>query len=192
MKNILFINACTRPDSRTEKLAGYLLGKLDGNVVEINLYKENIKPLDASMIEKRDSLLSLGKSDDSFFDPANQFAAADIIVVAAPYWDLLFPAVLRTYLETVTVCGITFRYSEKGAPTGLCRAEKLYYVTTAGGFIGKNSFGFDYVKTLAETFYGIKKAECFSAEGLDIFGADTQAIMCESQKAIDKALSASN
>ena len=86
---------------------------------------------------------------------ARQFADADTVVIAAPYWDLLFPAVLRIYLENITVCGITFRYSEKGIPESLCNAEKLCYVTTSGGFIGENNFGFDYVKALSSGFFGM-------------------------------------
>ena len=138
MKKILYVNACFKEGSRTNELAQHLLGNLDGEIESVNLYEENIKPLDAEMLSKRDKLLESGKTDDDFLRLARQFASADIIVIAAPYWDLLFPAVLRIYLENITVCGITFRYSEKGIPVGLCKAKKLYYVTTSGGFIGEN------------------------------------------------------
>ena len=145
MKKILFVNACFKEGSRTNELARHLLDKLEGEIETVDLYEESLKPLDAELLSKRDELLKSGKTDDGFLRLARQFASADIIVVAAPYWDLLFPAVLRTYLENITVCGITFRYSDKGIPVGLCKAEKLYYVTTAGGFIGENNFGFDYI-----------------------------------------------
>ena len=177
MKKILYVNACFKEGSRTNELAQHLLSKLDGQTESVNLYEENIKPLDAEMLSKRDKLLDSGKKDDNFFRLARQFASADIIVIAAPYWDLLFPAVLRIYLENITVCGITFRYSEKGIPVGLCKAEKLYYVTTSGGFIGENNLGFDYVKALATTLFGINDVKFFSAEGIDIFGADSAQIL---------------
>ena len=153
MKKILYVNACFKEGSRTNELAQHLLGNLDGEIESVNLYEENIKPLDAEMLSKRDKLLESGRTDDDFLRLARQFASADIIVIAAPYWDLLFPAVLRIYLENITVCGITFRYSEKGVPVGLCKAEKLYYVTTAGGFIGENNLGFDDVKAIATTLF---------------------------------------
>lgn len=177
MDNILYINACCREISRTGELAQYLLSKLSGNVQEINLYEEKISPLNAKLLEDRDNLLQDGKTDDDMFAFARQFAEADTIVIAAPYWDLMFPSVLKVYLENITVCGVTFRYSDKGIPQSLCKATKLYYVTTAGGFIGDNNFGFDYVRALAKGFFDIENVSCLSAEGLDIYGADVDDIM---------------
>lgn len=185
MENILYVNACARDCSRTDELARHLLGKLGGKVQSVNIYQENLLPLDGELLKKRDALLCSGNTDDEMLRFARQFADADTVVISAPYWDLLFPSVLRVYLENVTVCGITFRYSEKGFPTGLCKAKKLFYVTTAGGFIGENNLGFDYVKALAVNLLGIKEVECFTAEGLDIDGADVSAIM---QKAKDNML----
>lgn len=182
MDKILHINACFKEGSRTDELAQHLLGKLNGQIQSVNLFDENLPPLNDVLLKKRDELMKNGKTDDKLFSMAKQFAEADTIVISAPYWDLLFPAVLRIYLENITVCGITFRYSEKGIPEGLCKAKKLYYVTTAGGFIGENNFGFDYVKALAMGLFGIETVKFFSAEGLDIYGADIEAIM---QKAKD-------
>lgn len=177
MNKILYVNACIRDGSRTNELAQHLLDTLDGHIECVNLYEEKIKPLDADILSKRDELLKSGKTDDDFFILARQFASADTIVIAAPYWDLLFPAVLRIYLENITVCSITFRYSEKGVPVGLCKADNLYYVTTSGGFIGENNFGFDYIKALAKGFFGIDNVKFFSAEGLDIDGSDVRQIL---------------
>lgn len=185
MNKILYVNACFRDGSRTNELAQYLLGSLNGQIQSVNLFDENIEPLDECMLKKRDALLKAGDTENDLFSMARQFACADIVVISAPYWDLLFPAVLRIYLENITVCGITFRYSEKGIPVGLCKAKKLYYVTTAGGFIGENNFGFDYVKALAVNLFGIETVKFFSAEGLDIYGADIEAIM---QKAKDNIM----
>lgn len=177
MKKILYINACFKEGSRTNELAQNLLRQLNGEIQCVNLYEENIMPINEELLNKRDVLLKAGKTDDEMFSYARQFASADIIVIAAPYWDLLFPAVLRIYLENITVCGITFRYSEKGIPESLCNAEKLCYVTTSGGFIGENNFGFDYVKALSSGFFGISDVKFYSAEGLDIQGADVASIM---------------
>ena len=44
--------------------------------------------------------------------------------------------------------------------------------------------GFSYVKELAETFYGIKQTKCFSAEWLDIIGADVDGIMANAENEI--------
>ena len=177
MDNILYINACCRENSRTNELAQHLLDRLNGNIQTINLYDENISPINAELLLERDNLLKDGKMNDEMFTLANQFSKADTIVISAPYWDLMFPSILKVYLENITVCGITFRYSEKGVPQSLCNAKNLYYVTTSGGFIGEFNFGFDYIKALATGFFGIDNVICFSAEGLDIFGADVDGVM---------------
>ena len=177
---ILFINACARPKSRTAELSRHLLNRLDGEITEVNLYKEGLLPLCNKGIEKR----AMHDISGEEFEYAKQFASADTIVIAAPFWDLSFPAVLKLYFENVTVSGITFEYSEKGRPVGKCRAKKLYYITTSGGYIGNNNFGFDYVKALAENFFGINDISFYSAEGLDIFGADVKSIMDEAKERI--------
>ena len=181
MKNkILFINACVRPESRTMELSRQLLSRLDGEITEVDLYKEDLFPLSNKGIEKR----ALNDISGEEFEAARQFANADTIVIAAPFWDLSFPAVLKLYFENITVSGITFEYSEKGHPVSKCRAKKLYYITTSGGYIGNNNFGFDYVKALAENFFGINDINFFAAEGLDIFGADIKSIMDEAKERI--------
>lgn len=184
MDNILYINACCRENSRTDELAKHLLSRLKGNIQEVKLYEEDLKPLDSKLLGERDRLLNDGKTDDEMFSLANQFASADVIIISAPYWDLMFPSVLKVYLENICVCGVTFRYSEKGVPVSLCKADKLYYITTSGGFIGENNFGFDYVKAIATGFFGIGDVKFFSAEGLDIYGADVNLIMQKAKEEI--------
>ncbi len=50
---------------------------------------------------------------------------------------------------------------------------------TAGGNYVPEEFGFGYIKALAQNFYGIKKVELIRAAGLDIMGADAEAILNE-------------
>ena len=56
MNNILFINACARKDSRTKELANVVLSRLKGEITEINLLKENLKPLSEEDIKVLASL----------------------------------------------------------------------------------------------------------------------------------------
>ena len=177
MDKVLFLNACLRPASRTLDLAEALLKNCKGEVQEVRLHEVAMPPLDLEGMELRDRAAKNRDFSHGAFDLAKQFAAADVIVVAAPYWDLMFPAVLKTYLENITVSGITFDYSDQGIPVGLCSARKLYYVTTAGGFIGQNDFGFAYIKALAQNLFGIPEIHRYGAEGLDIFGADVEGIL---------------
>ena len=184
MDKVLFLNACIRPCSRTMELAATLLQKLGGQVEEVRLNEISMSALDFQGMEKRAQAAREKDFSDPVFAAARQFAAADVIVIAAPYWDLMFPAVLKTYLENITVSGVTFRYSEEGRPQSLCRAKALHYVTTSGGFIGQNDFGFSYIKALAENFFEIEEVSRYAAEGLDIFGADVDAIMAKAKQGI--------
>ena len=176
---ILFVDACVRTHSRTKKLADALLSKLNDETVHIALEEISFDVTDEAYLKKRDDLISQGLFDDDMFALARQFAVADTIVIAAPFWDLSFPAMLKQYIEAINVLGVTFEYTSEGIPKGLCRANKLYYVTTAGGSFIPLEFGFGYIKTLAQNFYGINNVEIIKAVGLDIAGADVEAIMDE-------------
>lgn len=132
------------------------------------------------------ALLAEKKYDDEMFRYARQFAAADRIVIAAPLWDLSFPAQLKVYLENIYVTGIVTKYSEAGEPVGLCRASELYHVTTSGGpFDGR--FGYDYWKTIAQDCFGIPTVKLLEAENLDIMGADAEKIVDDAIKAYGPA-----
>lgn len=185
MNNILLINACVRPESRTRNLADYLLSKIQGEVTIIDLYKEDIPPMDNEKIEVRNRALETGDMNHPILQYAGQFAKADIIVIAAPYWDLSFPAWLKIYIESICAVGVTFAYDEQGRPYGLCKASKLYYLTTAGGPIISDELGFGYIRTLCETFYGIKELFYVKAENLDMWGIDVEQILQKAKADID-------
>ena len=186
---VLFVNGCVRENSRTLELARSVLKTVAEAFKEVCLYPDGPEGLDAEKLRLRDTLLKKGDYAAPLFQPAKQFAAADTIVMAAPYWDLAFPAKMRAYLEEVTVSGITFRYGADGIPKGLCRAKRLIYVTTAGGPMIQN-FGFEYVKALAHTFYGIDDVILVKAEGLDIWGADPAEILEQAKCGIPALLNA--
>ena len=147
----LYINCCVREESRTDRLALAVLQKLGGDFTELKLYGENLKPLDSEMLNKRTALIEQGDYSDQMFDYAKQFAGADTIVLAAPYWDLSFPATLKTYIENIYVTGIVSAYNENGMPVGLCKAKELYYITTAGGPYDP-TYSYGYIESLAKNF----------------------------------------
>ena len=186
MNSVLFVNACFRPGSRTLVLAKRVLEKLNGQVEEVNLEKEAILPLDAASLAERDALIQAGDYTSPLFRYARQYAQADVIVVAAPCWDLSFPAALKAYFEAIMVLGITFRYTPQGIPVGLCKAKELIYVTTAGGPLSGNDLGFQYVEALAKVYHSIPGVRCFAAENLDIVGADVKKILEKALEEIDR------
>ena len=184
MENLLFINSCVRGErSRTLKLArrflaGYQKAHPDTVITQRDLCAERLQPQYPEILAERDALWNAGKLDQPMFEPARQFAAADKIVVAAPFWDLCFPAVLKIYLERVTVADITFGYDAQGAMVGRCRASKLLYITTRGGnYAGTElEMGTPIMKALC-TMYGIPELLTLAAEGLDDVRQDGAALL---------------
>ncbi len=181
-KPILYINACVRQESRTKILAEDLLDKLGKPYEEVKLSDITFPVVNEAYLTQRDQLMVEGNLDHPMFDLARQFARAKTIVIAAPFWDLSFPAMLKQYLEIINVVGITFKYSEEGVPIGLCAADRLYYVSTAGGHYVPEEYGFGYVKALAQGYYGISEVQKIEAVGLDIIGADVDAILAEAKQ----------
>ena len=190
MKNLLFVDACIRGEqSRTRKICQALIEKLQTEEVcqleTVSLAHEKNFFLDLARLDLRTGLIENNDFSDEIFAAAKQFANADLIVIGAPYWDLSFPAVLKNYFELVSACGVSFCYDANGMPKGLCQAKKLYYVTTAGGYIGDFNFGFDYVKGLC-MLYGIEEVESIKAEGLDIAGIDENALLMQTIRELDQ------
>ena len=191
---ILYVNACVREESRTDIIARELIEKLvvlEGDkktsCEELNLEKEylsgKMKPLTRETLMKRDALIEAGDYSDSMFDYAKQFAEADTLVISAPFWDFSIPAILRIYLENIYAIGIVSRYNEEGMPVGLCKANKLYFVTTAGGpYI--QTFAYDYIEALAKQAFSISETELIAAEMLDVEENNPEEIIREMIKSI--------
>ena len=182
----LFINACVRGESRTRRLAEAVMAKDRENYREVCLREIAFPKMDEAFINWRNGCVSRSDFASPVFDLAKDFAAAEEIVIAAPFWDLSFPAMLKQYIEQICVVGITFFYNDQNLPQGLCLAKKLTYVTTAGGPIFDDAFGYGYIKTLATTFFGIPETRMVKAENLDIRGADVEGIMKRTMEEIDK------
>lgn len=183
---ILFINACVRKESRTKRLADHVIASLaDKDIKEIRLWEMLLPKVDEAFINRRTAFCNRGDFSDPIFVPGKDFAAADTIVIAAPYYDLSFPSVLKQYLEQICVTGLTFFYNEQNIPEGLCKARKLYYITTAGGPIINDDYGYGYVRELAKTFFSIPETLQVKAEMLDVIGFDAEAILAETIRKFD-------
>ena len=188
--NILFVNACMRgPErSRTWRLCQAFLEACrtrwpEAEVTERDLTAAPLPVLTAELDGRRHQRLSEDPGDP-MFGPAHEVAQADLVVIGAPYWDLTFPAALKVYLEWASMLGLTFRYTREGKQVGMSRAKALVYVTTAGGPLEGQNYGFDYLKGLAAMF-GIPEARCLSAQGLDIQGNDPEAILKAAEERVE-------
>ena len=100
---VLLIDACVRNDSRTKRLADFLLSLLDEKVKEIDLSQFDFPKVDEDFIVHRTELIEKALYSDSLFDLAKDFATTETIVIAAPFWDLSFPAVVKQYFEQICI-----------------------------------------------------------------------------------------
>lgn len=176
--SVLFINACFRKDSRTLRLAQiFLKGK--ESVTEVNLGEMELPVLNKVNTEKYCNACATRDFSDAMFDYGRQFAEAEEIVIAAPFWNFSVPAQLNVYLELVCSQGTTFDIDAKGQYHSLCKAQRLTYITTAGGPLPEDDHAWGYIKDLAKNFWNIEELEYYKAEGLDIAGNDVEAILAE-------------
>ena len=135
----------------------------------------SLKPFDTDMLNERDALMSVQAWDAPVYRLARQFRAADAVVVAAPFWDLSFPAALRTYIEYISANGLTYHYEADGCH-GDCRAAQLVYLTTGGDVEREDSVGVVYWRQLSAMF-GIPKFDYVFGGGLDLDPAQTEQLL---------------
>ena len=192
---LLFIDGCVSqrgPASRTRALAEAFLSAFreshpGAEVETVTLEALDLKPFLPAALNQRDELASVGAFGAPVFDLARQFQAADKIVAAAPFWDMSFPAVMRTYIEYISANGLCYHY-EAGGCHGDCRADRLAYLTTGGDFEQPESLGVLYWKQLAKMF-GIPRFDYVFAGGLDVDPAKTAALLeaaCQEARALGR------
>lgn len=183
---LLFVDACVRGDaSRTRRLADVFLAEcrrlLPGLTVTVHdLNVMNLMPIDDRTLAMKEALCDRRAWDDPFLRPAVEFQAADVVVIAAPYWDLSFPSQLKVWVENVYVRNLTFRYEDDRC-IGLCRGRESVYLTTAGSPIGENDWGTGYMKAVLTTL-DVSRFTAVKAEALDLDGRDVEAIMAEAEQ----------
>ena len=181
MRKLLVVDCCIRKEeSRTKKILERFLSAApsDCEVERLVLTEENLAPLVGDFFEQRQRLLETGDFSHPRFRYAKQFANADLVVIAAPFWDLSFPSLLKVYLEQVSVAGLTFGYTQEGQCVGHCRARRLLYFSTCGGYVGEEHLGFAYVKALG-AMLGIPECVPYILEGLDIDPAQRETVLAE-------------
>jgi len=130
-KKLVVIDACVRQaDSRTWRIAEPVIDALM-NRYETTVFHlptmEGIVPLNPESFHERGN----GETPQWAIDCARAIAEADRILIAAPFWDMSFPAVLKAFFEQTSLYDITFADNGKEC-VGLCKCEKVLYITTRG------------------------------------------------------------
>lgn len=149
MKTLVVIDACVRQsDSRTLRIAEPIIEALSKRykVIRYDLPEMDIVPLNPGLFAER----GLGEIPSWAKEAATAIAKADRILIAAPFWDMSFPAVLKCFFEQTSLFDITFTDNGKTC-VGLCKAPKVLYITTRGMDIPTGSFldqGSPYLRAL--------------------------------------------
>ena len=183
MKKLLYIDACIRDElSRTKRIATPIVEALKQKYEVQTLV---INDLDLSIVKKE----LITKRNNGVIDPqvmswAESVRDADRIVIAAPFWDMSFPAALKNFLELCSIFDVTFKSDEKTC-YGNCKAEKMLYITTRGMDISTGDVleqGTPYLKAIS-WLWGIGPMQVVSAQNMDYLSEK------EIEERINKAIS---
>ena len=126
----MLIDACMRDEvSRTRRILEPLVAELEKRyeIETVRLDGEDYSSVGRRVLAGR----SGGYVPEETVALARRLAAADRIVIAAPFWDMSFPAILKVFIENMSLYNITFKDSGTHFE-GLCRSEKVLYITTRG------------------------------------------------------------
>lgn len=177
-----------RAESRTRRILNaareVLSTRYDIEIIDVNA--AGLLPLTPEGLEERTS----GIVPEQTLSLAKTIAAADRLVVAAPFWDMSFPATLKAFFENMSLYGVTFE-DNGHACVGLCKCKKVMYITTRGMDIETGSpreQGSSYLMALS-TLWGLGEVTTVAAKNLDYLSTDEVEAKIEETSSLAKALS---
>ena len=194
MSYTLFIKANDRSASEAVSvklydafLESYRQSHQDEEIIELNLFKEELPYLGADMINGQFKLargLEVTAAENKAAETANyyleQFVRADKIVIAFPLWNFTVPAVLHTYFDYLNQAGKTFKYTPEG-PVGLLGDKKVMLLNARGGVYSEGpaaevEMAVKYVSSVLQ-FFGITDVNSVIIEGHNQFPDRAQEII---------------
>lgn len=185
MAKVLYITAHPHDDTQSYSMAvgkSFIDTYKDVNendeVVHLDLYRENIPQIDADVFSGWGKLQSgkgfeeLSASEKEKVQRLNElsdeFINADKYVFVTPLWNFSFPPVMKAYLDSVSVAGKSFKYTENG-PVGLLTDKKAIHIQARGGVYSEGpaadmEMGHRYFSVMMQ-FYGVPEFEGLFVEG---------------------------
>lgn len=173
-------------------VAAYREAHPEDEIEDINLYHINVPEIDSDLLNAWGALskgipyYSLSDSQQhkvTLFNSLTEgFLQQDKVVIANPLWNLSIPTRLKAWIDTITVAGKTFKYTDKGS-VGLLEGKKALHIQANGGVYSGSDPAAQYVKTIL-SFLGVKDYHQLFVEGMDNFPDKAEEIVAE---AIEKA-----
>ena len=166
MRKIFYVDACLRTGSNTKKIADAIIAKLaERYEIETVRLSENAFPVvNNDILNDRAN----GIVPDEYVEMAKNLADADRLVIAAPFWDMSFPGALKVFLENMSLFNVIFGSNEKEC-YGLCKAEKVLYITTRGMNVSTGDAleqATPYIKAIGK-LWGLGELHVISAQNMD-------------------------
>ena len=130
MKKLVGIDAGIRgEESRTRRIAEPVIEALAKRyeITRLDLTKMPMEPLTPQTYAQR----AAGIVPEWAQEASRTIAEADRIVIAAPFWDMSFPAVVKVFFEHTSLFDVTFMDNGRTC-VGKCKCEKVMYITTRG------------------------------------------------------------
>lgn len=103
----------------------------EDEIEELDVFSADIPTLNtelvSAMFSGENAELTASQKDKlaRFAGFTDQFLSADKVVIANPMYNLMIPAELKSWVDTVNVAGKTFKYTAEG-PVGLANGKKSY------------------------------------------------------------------
>lgn len=185
MAKVLYITAHPLNEENSYSLAvggsfikSYKEANPKDDVVHIDLYKEDIPSIDAHVfsgwgkLQTGTAFEELSHEEQSkvarLAELNEQFIAADKYVFVTPFWNFSFPPVMKAYLDSVSVAGKSFKYTELG-PVGLLTDKKALHIQARGGLYSEGpaadlEMGHRYIGVMMQ-FFGVPSFEGLFVEG---------------------------
>ena len=158
-----------------------------------DLYQTDLPEVNGELLDAWDQLRNGGQFDHlstsqqkavaSFDQMTQQFLQADKVIIANPIWNLMIPARLKLWIDTITVAGKTFRYTPEG-PQGLATDKKVMHIQSSGSCFNGQDPATQYLETILK-FIGVPHIEHILIDGKDAVPAEKAQEMI--QKACEEA-----
>lgn len=159
----------------------------------VDVFEDQIPDLDKSLLEamgaaKKGESISpeQAKRLNRYNALTQQFLMADKIVVVNPLWNLNVPSQLVSWVNTINVAGLTFKYDPEGS-IGLVKDKKLLHIQSNGGVYAGQDPAAQYIKSIFE-FLGFEDIYQVFIEGQSADPSQAQAIFEEAMAKIDQIL----
>lgn len=159
----------------------------------VDVFEDQIPTLDKPLLE---AMAAAKKGEEIASEQAErlerynaltqQFLSVDKIVVVNPLWNLNVPSQLVSWINTINVAGLTFKYGPEGS-IGLIKDKKLLHIQSNGGVYAGQDPAAQYIKSIFE-FLGFKDIQQVFIEGQSADPSQAQAIFEEAMGKIDNIL----